>query len=59
MSRYTRKTFIEVSSVLESFSDLIDQFTFEDLVFEFGEMLVARVGGLEEMIIDKNSKENI
>ena len=41
MARYTRKTFIEVSDLLEGFSDLIDQFTFEDLVFEFGEMFSA------------------
>lgn len=41
MARYTRKTFIEVSNVLESFSDLVDYATFSDLVFEFGEMFSA------------------
>jgi hypothetical protein len=36
--KYTRKTFIDVSEILNKFSDRIDSHDFNDLVFEFSEL---------------------
>jgi hypothetical protein len=41
MAIYTRKTFIAVANLLNEYADLIDEFTFEDLVADFGDMFFA------------------
>lgn len=33
----TRKDYVRVSEILSNFNGVIDEFTFEDLIFEFGE----------------------
>jgi hypothetical protein len=38
MAIYSRKTFIAVSNLLNEYVDLIDEFTFEDLVADFGDL---------------------
>ena len=39
--KYTRKTFIDVSDILNQFVTEIDSKTFQDLVFEFSELFLA------------------
>jgi hypothetical protein len=39
--KYTRKTFIDVSSILNQFATEIDSKTFQDLIFEFSELFLA------------------
>ena len=34
----TRKDYVSTATILNGFKDLLDQFTFEDLVDEFSEM---------------------
>ena len=37
----TRKDYDQVAELLSNFNGIIDEFTFEDLVFEFGELFSA------------------
>ena len=37
----TRKDYVATAEILNSFKDLIDEFTFEDLVLEFNDMFAA------------------
>ena len=39
--KYTRKTFIDVSSILNQFENSMDPHVFTDLVFEFSELFLA------------------
>ena len=39
--KYTRRTFIDVSSILNQFENSIDSNVFQDLVFEFSEFFAA------------------
>ena len=37
----TRKDYVSVASILNSFKDEIDELTFEDIIDEFGDMFAA------------------
>jgi hypothetical protein len=39
--KYTRRTFIDVSSILNQFENSMDSHVFQDLVFEFSEFFAA------------------
>ena len=39
--KYTRKTFIDVSNILNEFESAIDSHVFQDLIFEFSELFLA------------------
>jgi hypothetical protein len=39
--KYTRRTFIDVSSILNQFENFMDSHVFQDLVFEFSELFLA------------------
>ena len=38
MSKYTRKTYVDVAEILNKFADRLDSHDFNDLVFEFSEL---------------------
>jgi hypothetical protein len=37
----TRKDYVATAEILKSYSDLIDQFTFEDLIYDFSDMFLS------------------
>jgi hypothetical protein len=37
----TRKDYVATAEILKSYSGLIDQFTFEDLIYDFSDMFLA------------------
>ena len=37
----TRKDYVATAEILKSYSELIDQFTFEDLVYDFSDMFLS------------------
>ena len=37
----TRKDYVATAEILKSYSGLIDQFTFEDLIYDFSDMFFA------------------
>jgi hypothetical protein len=37
----TRKDYVATAEILKSYSGLIDQFTFEDLIYDFSDMFLS------------------